>query len=78
MALLTADQYLQGLFLTMSKMEILVDLFYKMIFECPFDYLMEQIWRKKHVYICTREPMCEWLQISISTYKNRRNTKYLR
>ena len=48
--------------LSMCVHKICIDPQDKVVLECPFDNLMEQIWCQKLMNVSSRKAMCEWLK----------------
>ncbi len=47
----------------MELLQMLANPRYQMIFEHPFDYLVKEVGGDELVYVCSREVVCEWLEV---------------
>lgn len=47
----------------MLHIKIIIDPRYEVVFECPFDDLVEEIGREEFMNVRAREPMCERLMV---------------
>ena len=53
--------YVKCMTLTMSLEKVLLNPFNNVIFECPFDELMQKVWSEEFMNISTRKLVSEWL-----------------